>query len=232
MLSHACHTWYLYHMHIATKFNSRFIKADNRQNETFVGYRALSSHAGEWICVKDIFVAPGEKATSNVKGNCLNMFLPLVGTACLNANIQRVEVLPEEVFCFGTGADTNIEISNPHRDETINLLQLSVSDSDPLFYLPPSICRLNLEELNHLANGDGFASGVHAGVFHSRTKGVMALRHAGASLLCYVINGAFEVEERLMEHRDALFIWDVDHVEFESRSENAIILFIECSPLK
>jgi hypothetical protein len=54
----------------------------------------------------------------------------------------------------------------------------------------------------------------------------------GSAMMVYIINGSFEVDGRLMEHRDALLVWDTDSIEYEALSEAAIILLIEFSPSK
>lgn len=223
----------LLRMHTAVKFNSRIMKADNRLGEAFAGYRSLSSDAGEWVSVKDVFLSPGAIGTVAVKGGCLNMFLPIVGTICIYGGKARTtEVSAEEIFCFGADADGRLSIRNPHRDEVVNFLHVCVKDDDPLFYLPPSLSRLNIHAKNALAQGEGFATHVYAGVYDSREKGTFRQAEPNSSVLAYIIDGAFEVEDRLMECRDALYIWGADEVQFESLSKDAIILFVECSPLK
>ncbi|MBX2905350.1 MAG: hypothetical protein KF744_04885 [Taibaiella sp.] len=208
------------------------MKADGRQSESAWGYRILSSRAGNWITVRDILLAPEQSARTTASANCVHMFLPVVGAVSLNSAIQHIEVSPEEILTFGTTDTMAVEMTNPNPDETINLLHISFSDNDPLLFQSPSLSQLPIVKRNVLAASDGFASSVHAGVYDSRVKSRFTMREAGNSLLCYVINGAFEVEDRLLEHRDALFFPTVEEVEFESLSETAIILLIECSPIK
>ena len=42
-----------------------------------------------------------------------------------------------------------------------------------------------------------------------------------------VINGAFEIQNRLLENRDAIILWEITELEFEALSENALIIFFE-----
>ena len=45
----------------------------------------------------------------------------------------------------------------------------------------------------------------------------------------FVIDGAFEVSNRLLQARDGLAITKASQVEFESLSNEAIIMFIEAN---
>ena len=45
----------------------------------------------------------------------------------------------------------------------------------------------------------------------------------------YVISGAFEVNERLLETGETICFWDTHLIEFEALSKNAVFLMIEVS---
>ena len=199
----------------------------------FAGRRSLSSSAGEWVYVRDIYM-PAKAATSlTIRGNCLNLFLPITGTMCLDrGNNATTDVCAEEVFCFGADVSTRIKITNPHPDETINFLHIAITDDDPLFYLPPALCRLNITSRNILSQGSGFAAHVFAGVYEKGVKDRFVPHQLSSSVLCYAICGSFEVTDRLLNHRDALYFWGAGEITFETLSEESIILFIECSPIK
>ena len=64
------------------------------------------------------------------------------------------------------------------------------------------------------------------------TTGRFEPNQLSSSVLCYAIGGSFEVADRLLNHRDALYFWGAGEITFETLSEESIILFIECSPLK
>jgi redox-sensitive bicupin YhaK (pirin superfamily) len=56
------------------------------------------------------------------------------------------------------------------------------------------------------------------------------LKNKNAGLFVFVIEGAFEVEGRLLHERDSLALWETGKAEMEALSNDAIILVIE-SPL-
>ncbi|WP_165699302.1 pirin family protein [Hymenobacter jejuensis] len=43
----------------------------------------------------------------------------------------------------------------------------------------------------------------------------------------FVVAGAFEVEGRLLHERDGLALWDVQEVELEALSNDALVLVLE-----
>ncbi|MBB6333077.1 hypothetical protein HNP24_004080 [Chryseobacterium sediminis] len=65
------------------------------------------------------------------------------------------------------------------------------------------------------------------GLYNSRAEGYYALKESDKSIFGMVINGAFEFQNRLMENRDAILLWELEELEFEALSENALILFME-----
>ena len=65
------------------------------------------------------------------------------------------------------------------------------------------------------------------GLYNGRAEGYYALRDSEKSIFGMVINGAFEFQNRLMENRDAILLWELEELEFEALSEDALILFME-----
>lgn len=65
------------------------------------------------------------------------------------------------------------------------------------------------------------------GLYDGRAQGFYTLKNPEKSIFGMVINGAFEFQNRLMETRDAILLWEINELEFEALSENALILFME-----
>ena len=90
------------------------------------------------------------------------------------------------------------------------------------------INHLDLEIRNKLNFIDtGFSFPGFIGIFDGREEGRYILREQSHGIFGMVINGAFEFQNRLLENRDAVLITDIEELEFEALSENAIILFFE-----
>jgi redox-sensitive bicupin YhaK (pirin superfamily) len=65
------------------------------------------------------------------------------------------------------------------------------------------------------------------GQFDGRQKGELSLSNNHKDILVYVVDGAFEVQDRLLHAEDALLLNSVDVVDFEALSNEAILLIFE-----
>ena len=63
--------------------------------------------------------------------------------------------------------------------------------------------------------------------FDGRKELHYQLKNKQNGIFVYIINGAFEFENRLLESGDALSLKETEDVEWESLSENAMLLLIE-----
>lgn len=71
---------------------------------------------------------------------------------------------------------------------------------------------------------------VSIGKFTGRHDVVYTPANPHNRLFVYVIDGAFEVQGRLLHPRDGLGLWDEpDNIELEALSNDAIVLLIELS---
>lgn len=64
----------------------------------------------------------------------------------------------------------------------------------------------------------------YIGAFEGRKEGTIS-SSPGGSVYAFVIQGAFEVEDRLLQPRDGLVLKCCHNITFESLSQNAIIVF-------
>lgn len=65
------------------------------------------------------------------------------------------------------------------------------------------------------------------GIYDGRAQGIYNLKEPGKALFVMVLNGAFEFQNRLLENRDALLLWDIDNVDYEALSEDALLFIME-----
>jgi redox-sensitive bicupin YhaK (pirin superfamily) len=69
------------------------------------------------------------------------------------------------------------------------------------------------------------------GLFNGHGKAVYGNIGAGNGVFAFVVQGAFEVEQQLIEAGDGLAIWSLQEVECEALSSEAILMLIETGPL-
>lgn len=58
-------------------------------------------------------------------------------------------------------------------------------------------------------------------------KSIHHLENKNSGLFIFVIEGAFEVQGRLLHARDGLALWDIEAAEMEVLSNDAVIMVIE-----
>ncbi|MEH0153919.1 hypothetical protein V6R21_07205 [Limibacter armeniacum] len=109
---------------------------------------------------------------------------------------------------------------NPYEDKWVSFFLLELAS--PLEMRSGSVVDFDLDRnLNKLITP---LEGVSMGLFEGRKHGSFE-NEKEQSVYVYVIEGVFEVEDRLLETGDGLFVEQADCLTFESLSSNAIILF-------
>ena len=70
-------------------------------------------------------------------------------------------------------------------------------------------------------------SKISIGKYGGRSEGIYQSRKNVRGVFAFVVEGAFEVQNWLIEKRDGLALWNLTEVEFEALSEGAVLLLIE-----
>ncbi|WP_267404344.1 MULTISPECIES: hypothetical protein [unclassified Chryseobacterium] len=132
----------------------------------------------------------------------------------------------EQIFTLQSIESNILKIQNhlPNEKADILLLEFKNRTSETFF----SVENLNLNEKNTLIQiSENLKFSNFIGLYDGREEQEYALYKKGKSIFGMVINGAFEFQNRLMETRDAILLSEVEILEFEALSENALILFFE-----
>lgn len=168
------------------------------------------------------------------------ILLPVMGAIASkdsSGNKNLIAAGQAEIIILDKGA--TLEISNPFDEGAVNYLQIWIKgDQDIIGKNKESqLCTYNVNEnIDRLTNilpdkptttSLPFAAWI--GKFTGRGETVYHLRGKRSGLFVFVIEGAFEVQGRLLHARDGLALWEVDEVEMEALSNDAIILVIESS---
>jgi len=64
--------------------------------------------------------------------------------------------------------------------------------------------------------------------YDGRIDDVYKIKNTDCRIFAFVIDGAFAVQNRMMQAIDGLALWNVDEKEFEASSNEATIVFMEC----
>ncbi len=165
---------------------------------------------------------------------CQIILLPMVGAI-------EVEEKGGEPYFVNSGealfllasSDRTYTITNPYPDEAINYLQIRVDDSQFLSTPMPSsgiTVQFDLSERNVLLPVQGYngsSAQLFIGRYHGRAEGIFTSRQPSHSAFIFVVEGAFEVQNRLLERRDGLALRNAEDIEFEALSNGAVIVVID-----
>lgn len=184
---------------------------------------------GPLYVFNDDTLAGGRKINLLVEEDSTIILLPTVGAIIFvdsHGNESIVEAGQAQVYAARRG--TSILIGNPYDDELINFLQIWIKH--PVNTVAePTIAGFDLvHHKNELL--EIHPAGLQPKTFIGKFTGRQEAIHrpaAGNGLFVFVLEGAFEVQYRLLETRDGLALWEAEEVELEALSNDAIILLVE-----
>ena len=178
----------------------------------------------------DAFLSPQQSITYTHEENTRIIILPLTGGLSYQYAIQKEELVSsEQIKVIEVEKGGSYTFSNPYEKEWINYLHIG-------FRIHSSLkCSSVLQNIEWKNKNELVCFGLeipdqpasYIGVYEGRSEGCYTLKNPDNGVFIYVINGAFEVQGRLLEYRDGLSLWNTTAVEFEALSNNAIILLFE-----
>jgi len=143
-----------------------------------------------------------------------------------------------QIQLFAAETAMDYEITNPYESELVNFIQIWLRNDQPVFISGHQQKNLDLEITNELIplftpddNGLKVQQSAYGyiGKYQGRVEGLYTLKNPGNGIFVFIIEGAFEVQNRLLEARDGLSLWNLDELEFEALSNDAILLILEIS---
>lgn len=151
------------------------------------------------------------------------LLIPLVGAVTYSLNEETQHAEPNEAVWLPLNG--SITISNPYESELINFIYIVFSNS---FISEVATVGINLSERNVLSPFSlPGALKAKMGLFDGRGEATFNLSDKADGIFIYIISGAFEVQGRLLEERDALALWNLEETDMEALSENAVIMLFE-----
>ncbi len=206
----------------------------------FDDYRAISRNGfGSLLAFNDETLAAGNKIIRHIEENVSILLLPLVGGIAYKDSRGNHDIIgTEQLLIFSADKGMSYEITNPYEEELVNYLQIWLQPDKSFFASQSHQTNFDLKKNSlipilekQLSDKELLKTNTSAlgfiGMFEGRRSGSYTLKNAGTGLFVFVIHGAFEFEDRLIENRDGLSLSGVSEVEFEALSENAIVLILE-----
>jgi redox-sensitive bicupin YhaK (pirin superfamily) len=194
---------------------------------------------GPLYVLNDDTLGGGKSIKLSTESETEILLLPLAGDiSYTDSNGHTTIIEAGQAQLCTTLAGTVIEISNPYKNDLVNFLQFRIRSHDDTESGEPALQSFFLDknknsllELfpheNQPASQDGFSQRTFIGKFTGRYDGAFKPTDPSNGIFVYIIEGAFEVQNRLMETRDGMALWDVNELSFEALSNDAIILLME-----
>ncbi len=130
-----------------------------------------------------------------------------------------------QVCAWSVQQGETYEIRNPYPDEAINFFQLVFAGHPtPRVQTRPMSMDERPNELRPICQGENT---LLIGKYDGRAEGTYLVQKDSRCVFVFVIEGAFEVQNRLLQPRDGLALWNIDEVTFEALSQNAVLLVVE-----
>lgn len=176
----------------------------------------------------DDTLAPGRRLRFLVEDDSWIFVVPVVGAIVYKDNSKERKVEAGESLRIWVSKGTTVEIRNPYDNDLVNFVHGWIKAKQKVDDAVVTSFSLD-DNKNNLVEAGSFANDLKCaiGKFDGRTDGLYALAAETNGVFVFVIQGAFEVKDRLLEGRDGLALWNVADVEFEALSNEAILLLLE-----
>lgn len=158
------------------------------------------------------------------KENCNLIILVLYGEILIE-NIKK-QISADQIFTLKSTETKILTLNNNFESEKADVLiiELKAEESDNF----TRIKNLNIIYRNSfIPIVENFDYPNFIGLYDGRKEDTYTLNQYGKTIFGMVLNGAFEFQNRLMENRDAILLNEIETLEFEALSENALILFLK-----
>jgi len=184
---------------------------------------------GNLLALNDEMLLPQRNCEIKTSETVRIVLIPLAGALEINDGSEDIKYVNSgEVLEYLAEPDKSLVITNPYSNETVNYLQIRFKEEvNALFY--SRLTPFDLSGKNALltiTNDQEQSNRILIGQYDGREESTFICNPSKAVFI-FVIEGAFEVQNRLLEKRDGLSLRNVSEVEFEALSNNAILLIME-----
>lgn len=187
----------------------------------------------------DDTLAAGKSFKMQLEENTEVILLPVVGAVEYKNSLGETGIVEAgQMQIFSAASGMEYEIINPYETELVNFIQIFLTNNGDFFIPKIQEINIDLENRNQLfplfsqdqsgltAHQETFG---YIGKYSGRSEDVYQLKNPENGIFVFIIEGAFEVQNRLMEARDGLSLRNLDELDFEALSNDAIILILEVS---
>ena len=186
---------------------------------------------GDLFLLNDDSIARGKLTFFLSKADSLQIFMPITGRVDIVCNGKEYALETGQVQVLNLGKGEVLEISNPYQNDTINYIQIGIRTD--MFLLRHSEMLFNFDfekDKNRLienVSNPKLPFKLSAGVFERREEIIYKMQSPESNFYAFIIDGAIEIESRLLNRRDGLALWKAEKVELKALDNNAMVLVLE-----
>lgn len=228
---------------------AKMFLADERglnQNEWFRTYNTFNfgkyfnEHKypfGDIYVINDDSLDAGRSMNMLIEEFSYVILLPVIGAiAYKDASGNSNLIAAGQVGILTVDKNETIQVTNPFDEGLINFIQIWIRGDETNTTKGSHLATYNVNKcLNGLLKiSPSIVSEstspflLSIGKFEGRGETTYHLKNKSSGLFVFVLEGAFEVEGRLLHARDGLALLETEQIEMEALSNDAIILTIEC----
>lgn len=191
---------------------------------------------GDLYVVNDDALDGGHSLRMIIEDHSYIILLPVVGAIAYKDNLGNQNLIAAgQAQVLDLAKDAVIEITNPFKEGLVNFLQIWIragkaketATSNALTYDVNKYLNSLIKIFPENSDASSLPFTASIGKFSGRRESIYKLASENSGLFVFVIEGAFEVEGRLLHARDGLALWEIEEVELEALSNDAIILIME-----
>ncbi|MDO1450418.1 hypothetical protein Q0590_29355 [Rhodocytophaga aerolata] len=161
--------------------------------------------------------------------------LPITGQVNViepDATVTKLDV--GEILILPVASQVTLPLTNPYEAEEITFLHVSIKTNEAAVSGHGQVVAFDLASLenqlfslNSVCNTTAYPFAISLGRFDGRKEAFYPLKNQQSTLFAFVVNGAFELEGRLLHAKDGLALWNTPQIELEALSNQAIIVTVE-----
>ncbi|WP_025142111.1 hypothetical protein [Pedobacter jeongneungensis] len=205
-----------------------------RRYSTFNFEKYYNEHKepfGDLFLCNDESIAGGKIIFFLCKEDSLQILMPITGGINIVANGKEFALETGQVQVLNMGKGEVLEISNPYQNDIINYIQFGIKTDMFLMRASEMLFNFDFEknqnQLLEIISNPKLPFKLSAGIFAGREEVVYKMQNPNHLFYTFIVDGAFEIEGRLMHARDGLVLWDIEQMELEALSNNAIVVVLE-----
>jgi redox-sensitive bicupin YhaK (pirin superfamily) len=191
---------------------------------------------GNLYVVNDDTLDGGRSLRMIIEEHSYVILVPVAGAIAYKDNLGNQNLIAAgQIQVLDLAKDAMIEIANPFKEGLVNFLQIWIradkvketATSNLLTYDVNKYLDNLIKIVPENSGSSSLPFTVSIGKFSGRAETIYKLTTENSGLFFFVIEGPFELEGRLLHARDGLALWEIEEVELEALSNDAIILLIE-----